>query len=69
MQNEAIFEVKTVVRLKDVSDAELNNSEVLHPDVLLELNNMLTRRGPLKVFQITLDEVLEIEEKEVNEND
>lgn len=69
MKNEAIFEVKTVVRLKDVSDAELQNSEVLHPDVLVELIDMLKRDGPLKVFQITLDEVLEIDEEEVNEND
>lgn len=65
MKNEAIFEVKTVVRLKDVSDAELQNSEVLHPDVLVELIDMLKRDGPLKVFQITLDEVLEINEEEV----
>lgn len=68
MSNEAIFEVKATVRLINISDAELNNSEVLHPDVIAEFENMLLNKGFLEIFEITLDEVLEIGEKEVTEN-
>lgn len=59
MKNQAIFTVKTTVVLDDVSDAELNNSEVLHPDVLNKLWVELTL---LRAdCEITLDEVLELD--------
>lgn len=64
MSNKAIFEVKATVELVNVSDAELNNSEVLHPDVIEEFVNMLLMKRLIDIFEITLNEVLEFDEKE-----
>jgi hypothetical protein len=58
-KNRAIFEVKTYVTLLNVADNELNNSEVLHPDVLEQLAKNLT--DDIGIFEITLEEVLEVE--------
>jgi hypothetical protein len=58
-KNRAIFEVKTYVTLLNVEDNELNNSEVLHPDVLEQLAKNLAY--DIGIFEITLEEVLEIE--------
>ena len=58
-KNRAIFEVKTYVTLLNVEDNELNNSEVLHPDVLEQLAKNLT--DDIGIFEITLEEVLEVE--------
>ena len=55
--NMAQFEVKATVTLYDVDDAELQNSKVLHPDVLAKLQ----RNFDAFDFEITLDEVFLID--------
>lgn len=56
--NVAIFTVEAKVILAGVSDMELNNSEVLHPDVLEKLKADLAKITITNVG-ITLDEVYE----------
>ena len=60
--NMAQFEVKTTVMLCGVSDAELNNSEVLHPEVLMHLRRNL--EVDAAECEITLDEVYELDNKD-----
>lgn len=55
--NMAQFEVKTVVTLYDVGDVALENSEVLHSDVLEKLKYSFEAWD----FEITLDEVFLID--------
>ena len=58
--NMAQFEIKATIILAGVSDIELNNSEVLHADVLDMLQARLaSRTGD---YEITLDEVYEIDD-------
>jgi len=38
----AVFEVKMLVTLHGVSDVELDNSEVLHPDVIAEIADRMS---------------------------
>ena len=66
---EAYFKVEATVILAvkgEAAASALDNSEVLHPDVLDIIANAALNSEPL--FTITLDEVLEINEEEVNEN-
>lgn len=56
--NVAIFTVEATVVLVGVSDAELNNSEVLHPDVLEKLRRDLAK-GKTTTAKVTLEEVYE----------
>ena len=65
MKNKAIFEVRTVVELSNLEDAELNNSEVLHPDVTDALEFLVVTG--LAKHEITLLDVLEFEEEEESE--
>lgn len=58
----AIFQVNAVVVLDDVSDAELNNSEVLHSDVCDQLRKMLLAHHSGNI-QITLVEAFELNEE------
>ena len=58
--NMAQFEVKATVILYGVEDIELNNSEVLHPDVLDQLHKNL-EDGISRNIEITLDEVFELD--------
>lgn len=57
--NMAQFEVKATVILYDVKSIELENSEVLHPDVLKQLERNL-EDGIIRNVEITLDEVFEL---------
>lgn len=65
MKNKAIFKVETIIELSNVEEMELNNSEVLHPDVI-EALEFLVMTG-LAQYEITLDEVLEFDEEEVTD--
>ena len=55
--NVAIFTVEATVILVGVSDIELNNSEVLHPDVLEKLSRDLA--NDMTSVKVTLEEVYE----------
>ena len=56
--NLALFDIKTAITLYDVKDITLENSEVLHPDVLKQLqDNLEDGRGN---FEITLVDVFEL---------
>ena len=55
--NVAIFTVEAIVVLVGVSDMELNNSEVLHPDVMETLSRDLANGKA--VVKVTLDQVYE----------
>ena len=57
--NVAIFTVEATVILVGVSDIELNNSEVLHPDVLEKLSRDLVRGMQYHNAKVTLEEVYE----------
>ena len=58
VNNVAIFTVEATVILVGVSDIELNNSEVLHPDVLEKLSrDLVAMKQPLP--QVTLEQVYE----------
>ena len=61
VNNVAIFTVEARVILAGVSDSELNNSEVLHPDVLERLKQDLAKVTITNV-EITLDEVYEVKD-------
>lgn len=59
--NVAIFTVEARVILAGVTGAELENSEVLHPDVLEKLKSDLAKVTITNV-EITLDEVYEVKD-------
>ena len=58
--NMAQFEVKATVILYGVKDIELENSEVLYPDVLKQLQKNLEDNISRNI-EITLDEVFELD--------
>lgn len=63
---QAVFSVTATVLLEGISDMELNNSKVLHPDVLDKL--MMQLQIGIASTQITLDEAFEYGTKGGQEN-
>jgi hypothetical protein len=65
---QALFHVHVSVELDGVSDSALNNSEVLHPDVL-DVVKQYIEKGGIEQFTITLIDAFEYGTKGGSEND
>ncbi len=59
---DALFNVNIAVTLSDVTDIEVNNSEVLHPDVL-QMVKALLQSDEMSAIQITLVDAYEFGKK------
>lgn len=64
---DALFNVNIAVTLSDVTDIELNNSEVLHPDVL-QMVKALLQNDEMSAIHITLVDAYEFGTEGGSEN-
>ena len=61
VKNQAIFQITTYVTLTNVSEVELENSDVLNGDVMMQLRENVN--NDMGIYDIVLNNVLEFDAK------